>query len=146
MEEMNLLLTSAPGMVMGVAIVWRQRWLARRALLGSTPIKSRWLASRREEEAFRKLQGMFSPNQFFISAHMLLVDVIGRERSHLLPPKDREFAWRAHCDFVIVHADSLLIEKVVEVNGPFHLDRVQALRDRQKKRILERFQIQLEVQ
>ena len=67
---------------------------------------------------------------------MGLIDVIGRSHLDTLSVADLRFAWRAHCDFVIVDRHTLAIQKVIEVNGPQHVKPEQALRDRQKSKIL----------
>ncbi len=84
-------------------------------------------------------------SDFVISAHMSLLDVIGRGQAARLSKRDREFAWRAHCDFVIVRTRDLFITRVIEVNGRFHRGAGQMLRDRRKRLILQRFGIPMQV-
>ena len=104
-----------------------------------------WLASHLEIRAFRRLEQRFSRDRHLISAHMLLVDVIGRQNLEQLSADDRQFVWRAHCDFVIVSRASLKIVKVVEVNGAFHQNTRQRGHDLRKRAILGRWGIELEV-
>jgi hypothetical protein len=138
-------LLSLPGWVMGALAFGRQRPGAKTARPSSIPTETRWLASQREERAFRALRQEFPADQFLISAHMLLIDVIGRNRSPQLSREDRAFAWKAHCDFVIVRTQDLVVDRVVEINGPLHVRPMQAIRDTQKKRILHAFHIALDI-
>lgn len=94
---------------------------------------------------FRELIQEYPIPQFYISGHMALIDVIGRGNAGRLSPEDRTFAFRAHCDFVIVKAGSLTVQRVIEVNGVFDRDPVQGVRDVRKKRLLPYFGIRLKV-
>lgn len=146
LESVNMLLMmSAPGLAVGLLVLKADRMRMVRVRGNSLQEGSPWLASRREERAFRELQTIYPPSHYTISAHMLLIDVIGRQEAHRLVPRDREFAWKAHCDFVIVSVSRLRIEKVVEVNGPFHQRADQQDRDKRKRQILAQFHIGLEI-
>lgn len=131
---------AAPGLAIGLLAWWRS--------VGSSHfMESRhpWLASGLEIRAFHMLEERFSRAEHLISAHMLLVDVIGRQNLDQLSGHDRQFVWRAHCDFVIVRRASLTIERVVEINGGFHADPAQEAHDTRKREILSRVGIALEV-
>jgi len=119
-----------PGVVVGLG-VWLRDW---HPPLSRSPVP--WLASQLEEQAFTILVQKYAPDRYVISAHMLLIDVIGRDRTASLTPEETRFAWKAHCDFVIVDWATLTTERVVEVNGPRHHTELQEHRDRIKQRIL----------
>ncbi len=138
-------LLSVPGWAIGALTLGRQRPSATTVRRSDTQTETRWLFSQREERAFRALQQEFPADQFLISAHMLLIDVIGRDRSYQLSLEDRAFAWKAHCDFAIVRTKDLIADRVVEINGPLHVRPIQAMRDSQKKCILHEFHIPLDV-
>lgn len=131
---------TAPGLAIGLLAWWRSVGLGH-------PIESGhpWLASGLEIRAFHKLEARFSRTEHLISAHMLLADVIGRQNLEQLSRDDRQFVWRAHCDFVIVRRESLKIERVVEINGGFHEESTQEAHDSRKREILGRVGIELEV-
>lgn len=143
-----LVWTTVPGSVFGIVAMGLATVNARHLAQSVSPARAKtcWLASRMEESAFRHLQTQYPPDDFIISAHMLLIDVIGRNQSGYLSDADREFSWKAHCDFVVVSASDLTIERVVEVNGSYHQMPKQWERDRQKRRILAQFGIRLQVQ
>lgn len=126
-----------PGIIIGFLVFWRGTSLRR----AGHP----WLASGLEVRAFHRLEQKFSRDHHLISAHMLLADVIGRQNLNGLSIEDRQFAWRAHCDFVIVARESLEIVRVVEVNGGFHRDVRQQFHDGHKREILAGIGIALEV-
>jgi hypothetical protein len=104
-----------------------------------------WFASQFEERAFRRLEVSYPPPKFIISAHMLLADVVGRSELPQLRPHDREFCWKAHCDFVVVERATMKISRVVEVNGPHHRLPAQTVRDWRKAAILRQFDIALDI-
>lgn len=146
MANVVLLLLSSPGIAVGALVtVHRIREFRRDPVGGTFSGRVSWLASQGEEETFRQLRAIFPSDKYLISAHMLLADVIGRNQLRYLSDLDREFAWKAHCDFVVVRVDDLTIEQVVEVNGAHHQSPIQMARDRQKQQILRRFGIRLEV-
>ncbi len=130
----------SPGIVAGIMVLWKKFGY------GHPPAISpqAWLASRLEERAFRLLSVRYPCERYLISAHMLLVDVVGRQHLPQLAPLERRFAWRAHCDFVIVERSSLTIIRVIEVNGAYHDDRYQQELDQRKRRLLAQFGIPLE--
>lgn len=129
-----------PGLVIGILAWWRSAGLRQPIKFGHP-----WLASGLEVRSFHKLEARFSRAEHLISAHMLLVDVIGRQNLEQLSPEDRQFVWRAHCDFIIVRRESLQIERVVEINGGFHAGTTQQAHDERKREILTRMGIDLEV-
>lgn len=129
-----------PGLCIGILALWRSAGLGTIVHRGHP-----WLASGLEVRAFHRLEQRFAADRHLISAHMLLADVVGRQNLDQLSANDRQFAWRAHCDFVIVSRDSLTIEKVVEINGGFHQNPQQKIHDGQKRDILSRLGITLEV-
>ncbi len=124
-----------PGLIAGVGALYR---IARHPQVGLRPSLNHhpWLASSLEEKAYHALTRLYPQDRYLISAHMGLIDVIGRNYLDTLSREDRRFAWHAHCDFVIVDRRTLAIQKVIEVNGRQHLRPDQALRDRQKSKIL----------
>ena len=136
------LLLASPGIVVAIRILRRNTRIVSADMGG---MKTRWLASNLEERVFMDLSHRFPVDRFVISAHMLLADVVGRERLGQLPLIDRQFAWRAHCDFVIVDRDDLRIVRAIEVNGGFHARIEQKVRDARKKALLARFGIALEI-
>ncbi len=138
---------SAPGIVAGLAVLHQgTKDLTANVLLTPPAAKPvRWLASKLEEKTYRSLCRAYLAPNFVISAHMPLLDVIGRDQAARLSKRDREFAWRDHCDFVIVRTRDLSIARVIEVNGRFHGGAGQMLRDRRKRLILQRFGIPMQV-
>lgn len=110
----------------------------------TTSVAAAWLASEYEKTTFLDLERRYPSPMYLISAHMLLADVVGRNRLGELDEADRAFAWRAYCDFVVVDRATFTIIKVLEANGPLHLSRIQRQRDRRNQRILHRFGVQLE--
>lgn len=146
MGDSGVLVTSFPGFVVGIVVLAKSRSSRTRRSIGEIVRReSRWLASRFEETTFRQLRLRYPLDQYVVSAHMLLIDVIGRDSLAGLSPHDRHFAWTAHCDFVVVRLDNLSIERVVEVNGLHHRLTRQIIRDGLKKEILRRHGITLEV-
>ena len=135
--ELALLLAS-PGLAIGVGI-WAKPRVVGTHPRGDLPKPYPWLASRAEERAFEHLERTFPPPRFIISAHMLLADVVGRSQLLRLCPSDREFCWKAHCDFVIVERSTMNISRVVEVNGPHHQLPAQTMPYRRKSAILRQF-------
>lgn len=131
---------ATPGVVVGLAVLVRTI-LGQQGSAWSGPTP--WLASALEETAFREIESRFPVETHLISAHMLLADVVGRQRLDFLDGPDRIFCWKAHCDFVVVDRRSLQIRCVIEVDGPSHLQAVQRIRDLRKTRILERCGIEL---
>ena len=133
-----------PGLVAGAGALYQ---MARHPQLRVYPLLHHhpWLASALEVKAYHALVRIYPPDRYLISAHMGLIDVIGRSHLDTLSVPDRRFAWRAHCDFVIVDRHSLAIQKVVEINGPHHGSPEQALRDRQKSKILAARGIALDI-
>lgn len=136
----SIWLLIAPGLVMAVFIQWRTRLLKS----ASPPISHPWLASSFEVSSYHHLEKLYDHSAYIISAHMLLADVIGREHLDDLSSEDRRFAWRAHCDFVIVDRNSLTIQRVIEINGLYHRNPAQQLSDQRKQRLLARVGISLE--
>ena len=142
LADVGALLLASPGIAVPFVIRWKHpRTVA--PIVAGTP--NRWLASRFEERVFFELCQRFPAGCFVISAHMLLADVIGRNRLSELSIEERRFAWLAHCDFVVVDRKNLVTVRVIEVNGSFHGDPAQKRRDAQKKKLLERFGILLEI-
>lgn len=131
---------ASPGLVIGIALLGRCCLPLRG--LRTSPIS--WLASIGEEQAFRLLENRYPPGQYIISAHMLLIDVIGRDRLWRLSSTDQEFAWKAHVDFVVVTREFLTVLTVVEVDGPQHIAGSQQQRDKRKDQLLQRFGIAIE--
>lgn len=138
------LLLATPGLLVGT-IVLSFRTKAGATTQSLSPGPAGWLSSDLEKRAFAQLEQRFPPPDFIISAHMLLMDVIGRDRLDVLTPSDREFCWKAHCDFVVVDRASMNIIHAVEVNGHFHDVLRQQKRDHRKKTILRQFGISLTV-
>ena len=134
--------TALPGIVIGSTLLL-VRALRRRAHSRSTPAPCPWLASPLEIDAFHRLEALYPPSQYLISAHTLLVDVIGRQNLTRLSRDEERFAWRAHCDFVIVDRSTLNIHSVVEVNGGQHDLPQQRGYDALKAAILARMGIPL---
>ncbi len=124
-----------PGLIAGLGMLYQ---IARRRTEPgcARPGHPSWLASLLEVKAYYALERIYPQDRYLISAHMGLIDVIGRSHLETLSLDDRRFAWRAHCDFVIVDRRTLTIQKVIEVNGPRHGNPEQALRDRHKLKIL----------
>lgn len=141
-SDIFALILASPGIAMGIAAL---RWIVRPISVGTGDERTQWLASNLEERVFMELCQRFPVDRFVISAHMLLADVVGRDRLGQLSRVDRNFAWRAHCDFVIVDRDNLRIVRTIEVNGGFHSRPEQRIRDAQKRALLERFGIALEI-
>lgn len=134
---------ATPGVIVGLKVLAHQR------LTENVPVSVNgnvpWLASSFEQRTFRRLEKRFPPHQFVISAHVLLIDVIGRGNLSLLSQEERRFAWRAHCDFIITDRQTLSVLEVIEVNGPSHHQPVQRDRDWKKRHLLDLFGIPLEV-
>lgn len=140
--DISALVLASPGIAVAIKALRRN---TRIVSADCSEGKTRWLASHLEEQVFMDLCQRFPIDRFVISAHMLLADVVGRDRLDQLSREDRNFAWRAHCDFVIVDRDNLRIIRVVEVNGGFHASPLQTGRDARKKSLLRRFGIELEI-
>lgn len=137
--EPTFWLFASPGLIiLGVVLWWDWRQRRFRPLGKAAPM---WLASRAEAVAFRQLEQRYPPDRFIISAHVLLIDVLGRDRVGALRSWERDFAFRAHCDFVIADRKSLAILAVVEVGGPGHDRESQRRRDRMKDALLARAKV-----
>ncbi len=130
MNDFAVVAMAVPGVLVGLGVWFQEQHPP------SVHLSVPWLASRLEEQAFGILVQKYAPDRYVISAHMLLIDVIGRDRTVSLTPEETRFAWKAHCDFVIVDRATLTAERVVEVNGPHHHTEPQERRDRMKQKIL----------
>ena len=130
MNDFAAVAAALPGILVGLGVWFREQHTP------SSYLPVPWLASHLEEQTFGILVQKYTPDRYVISAHMLLIDVIGRDRTASLTPEESRFAWKAHCDFVIVDRATLTTERVVEVNGSHHYTEPQERRDRMKQRIL----------
>lgn len=64
----------------------------------------------------KDLRAKYSPQKFILSAHPLLIDVVGRNHAGDLWDADRAFGWQAHCHVVVVWVRDLSIERIVGTN------------------------------
>lgn len=131
-----------PGLVAGLILPYRS-WRPSSSVLAQR--SHPWLSSGLEVKAYRRLEQLYAPDRYLISAHMLLADVVGRQNLSTLSHEDRTFCWKAHSDFVVVDRHTLSIQKVIEVNGPHHASPKQMSHDRRKSRILASMGILLDI-